>query len=467
MSGHKKIVKICNFPCTETIVCDVLTAQITGSINQVVLGSNLSYTLNTGITATNDSIITYHIDFGTGYTDIGISPLHNFTNQPIGQYEVKIYALTDKGNIIVIAALEYNWDGTTLTSLSNLTINRTYEVIGSSLIRKNCDNVITYHSVDNTQVTPTGEIRVICPSKIDERFDNADLTLASNTLYNHTEILCDVVNASFTGSINGTIAGTTYTLNATGVVLTNDTIINYFVDWGNGLTDLGLIFTYNFNNQPSSKYEIKLYALTSNGQIIFLSAVEINWDGTTLTNITTFPVIINRAYQRIAGRALQNYIGNVINGTPYNANGTAYSSIGTLSLTCPEFRNDYLGVSDATNGFPTTSSVTPLENGSSNRIIGAQLLGAIIVASPAFAGAIDVTVYNQYNVTVAFEYTTTINGAFHRVNIPRGGTWSNTLKRDDYANEGFYSAGRIVFAYGAGLAGTVAAPNEININWTT
>ena len=107
------------------------------------------------------------------------------------------------------------------------------------------------------------------------------------------------------------------------------------------------------------------------------------------------------------------------------------------------------------------------ENGSQNRITGAQVLNATINTNPTFTGARDVTVYNQYNTTIAFEYTTTINGTFHRVNIPRGGTWSNTLKRDDYTNEGTYVAGRVVFAYLAGTAGTVATPNEVNVDWTT
>ena len=65
-------------------------------------------------------------------------------------------------------------------------------------------------------------------------------------------------------------------------------------------------------------------------------------------------------------------------------------------------------------------------------------------------------------MTVAFEYTTTVNGTFHRVNIPANSTWSNTLKRDDYSNEGAYVLGRIITAYAA-----TTAAGEININWTT
>ena len=106
--------------------------------------------------------------------------------------------------------------------------------------------------------------------------------------------------------------------------------------------------------------------------------------------------------------------------------------------------------------------LTTAENGSQNRITAALALNSVTVANPTFTGARDVTVYNSKNVTVAFEYTTTINGIMHRQNIPANGTWSNTLKRDAYTNEGTYVNGQIVAAYGA-----ATAAGEININWTT
>jgi hypothetical protein len=106
--------------------------------------------------------------------------------------------------------------------------------------------------------------------------------------------------------------------------------------------------------------------------------------------------------------------------------------------------------------------LTTAENGSQNRITAALALNSVTVANPTFTGARDVTVYNSKNVTVAFEYTTTINGIMHRQNIPANGTWSNTLKRDAYTNEGTYVSGQIVAAYGA-----ATAAGEININWTT
>lgn len=108
-----------------------------------------------------------------------------------------------------------------------------------------------------------------------------------------------------------------------------------------------------------------------------------------------------------------------------------------------------------------------IENSNKNRITGVQALWAIINVDPTFTWARDVTVYNQYNTTVSFEYRTTANATFHRVNIPRGWTFSNTLKKDNYIDEWTYTEWRIIFEYLAGVAGTVANPNEINVNRTT
>ena len=110
----------------------------------------------------------------------------------------------------------------------------------------------------------------------------------------------------------------------------------------------------------------------------------------------------------------------------------------------------------------TIPTVTAAENGSQNRITAAQAINVTTAVNPTFTGARDVTVYNGKNVTVVLEYTTTVNGVLHRVNIPRASTWSNTLKLDDFTNEGTYVTANIVTAYAA-----TTAANEINVNWTT
>lgn len=470
----------------------------------------------------------------------------------------------------------------------------------------------------------------------------------------HTETLCDVVTATYGGNLTGSFVGSVYTVNTNTITVTNDTVLNYIVDWGNGYTDIGTLFTYDFTSQPSGKYEVKIYAISNNNNIIFINSIDFTWNGVTFTPITTFPLVINRTYLRTVGKAFQNYTGNTPTGSPYLSNGSVYTPIGTLSVNCPEKVNDYLGVADVSlansasssfnkeyiygceyathtltptvnlnvtattltytatnyntlilpvianyitkvivdwgdgefelinlNAFGTSyvhtpvvslpsgnyearvyiqdeednwylllernwtynqvtntvtniavntqpitlyrfvrnllqvrdestnaityetdagvittigagntyalncktpisnlnittpflsngqsltelGTVTPLENGSQNRIVGVIANGSTTAVNPSFVGARDVTVYNSKNVTIAFEYTTTINGVLHRVNIPSNSTWSNTLKRDDYTNEGTYVAGNIVAAYGA-----TTAAGEVNINWTT
>ncbi len=221
----------------------------------------------------------------------------------------------------------------------------------------------------------------------------------------HTEVLCDVVNATFSGTLNPTIAGTTYSINTGTITLTNDLLINYLVDWGNGFTDIGLVLSYDFVNQPPSKYEPKLYGITDTGQIIFITAIEINWNGTTLTNITSFPITINRQYRRISGRAFQNFNGSTPIGTPYT-NGGTYSPVGTLTPTCPEFRNDYLGIADVTNNITGGSAgLLPLSShtvssGTDNIPVGSE---SVTIKKTNAAGTVSV---NGYNLTALNETIT-------------------------------------------------------------
>ena len=107
-------------------------------------------------------------------------------------------------------------------------------------------------------------------------------------------------------------------------------------------------------------------------------------------------------------------------------------------------------------------NITLSENSSQNRITGVIANGASVNVNPSFNTARDVTIYNYKDVTLVFEYSSTVNSTLHRVNIPAGSTWQNTLKRDDYSDEGFYLTDNIIAQYGSTLAN-----GEVNINWTT
>ena len=283
----------------------------------------------------------------------------------------------------------------------------------------------------------------------------------------HTERVYDVALAQMSGNAVVSTAGTFITVALTTVAVTNDAILKFVIDWGNGFTDTidsASSSVANFVNQPIGKYEAKIYGVMRSGNVLSLGSFEFNWNDPIITTITPVNQLINRNYSVKVGEALQNYCNGVLVGTPYNANGTAYTATGTIRLLDPVLRDERFSIADVTlaGSALTPPIVVPLENASPNSIVGALANAITIVPNPPFTGARDVTVYNGKNVTVAFEYTTTINGVFHRINVPAGGTWSNTLKRDDYTNEGTYVASRIVTAYGA-----TTAANEININWTT
>lgn len=274
----------------------------------------------------------------------------------------------------------------------------------------------------------------------------------------------DVLGCTIGGIIPTSVTTlTTLNVSLNTVTIINDNVLTYIVDYGNGHVDYiaSGISTYNYINQPIGKYEIRVYASMASGNILLVKSAEYDFNGTSLTYVSD--TVVSRTYQRLVSEFVQRYCGNVKVGSPINFNGN-YTLVGTGNINKPFIFNDLKVNNDLTLGTSATATpvVTPLENASQNRLVGVLANGSVTNTNPTFSGARDVTIYNGKNITIAFEYTSTINGTFHRVNIPRGGTWSNTLKRDDYTNEGTYVLGRVVAAYGA-----TTAANEININWTT
>ena len=280
----------------------------------------------------------------------------------------------------------------------------------------------------------------------------------------------DNANAVISGVVGSSIAGSVITIQTVGLGISNDTLLGYLIDWQTGHTDIilsGASSSFDFVSQPNatglSKYEVKIYAITSSGNIILLFGIEYTWNGTTISQVTSNPINVNRSYTVTVGRALRSFCDNSPFGSAFTPNGTVYSLVGSFSVEPALIRDERFSSTDITlAGSTTVTVVTPAEEGSQNRLTGAIANAVTTVTSPSVVGTRDVTVYNSKNVTVAFEYTSSVNGTFKRVNIPANGTWSNTLKRDEYTNEGVYTAGRIVTAYGA-----AGAAGEININWTT
>lgn len=283
----------------------------------------------------------------------------------------------------------------------------------------------------------------------------------------HTERLYDNVTATLTGTVITNVVGTIVSFNLSGVVATNWVSAQYLIEFGNGFVDIGANPSFDYVNEPNGTYEIKVYRMfvfPEGERWYLLTPVEITKTGSTIIVNSTNPATVNRSITYTTKEVLQDYCNSIPVGNPYLANGTSATIIGTLDLTYREELSEWLGISDANNlsGTSGLPVVIAAENSNTNRITVAQAINTTTNTNPTFTGARDVTIYNSKNVTIAFEYTTTINGTFHRVNIPANSTWSNTLKRDDYTNEGTYVLGRIITSYAATLAA-----GEININWTT
>ena len=251
-------------------------------------------------------------------------------------------------------------------------------------------------------------------------------------------------------------------------------IVEALVDWGDGLYDsfkavnmvTPMVHTPT-PGLPTGSYEGRIYLRTIDGQ--WFLHTDFTWDYNQVTNVIgTMSAQGNGivSYRRVRNIVqVRDVVTNTITYTIDDATVTTIGAGNQFYIDCktPSSTNN-VDTPFLSNGisYAEITTVITLENASQNRITGAIALGVTTNTNPTFAGARDVTVYNSKNVTVAFEYTTTVNGTIHRQNIPSNSTWSNTLKRDAYANEGTYTSGQIVTAYTA-----ASAAGEINVNWTT
>jgi hypothetical protein len=200
-----------------------------------------------------------------------------------------------------------------------------------------------------------------------------DRTVGAYLLNEHhysAQRVYDVSSATITGNITTTIVGSVLTINTTSLSVTNDTLVGYLVDYGNGYTDIiapTASSVTDFVNQPnatgSARYEVKIYAITQSGNVLLLTGIEYTWNGTTLTQVTANPISVNRSYQVERGEAIQRYCDNAPVGTPFNANGTAYTVLGAIGLNQPIIRDERFSAADVTLSggvTPTVTTITPV-----------------------------------------------------------------------------------------------------------
>lgn len=477
---------------TETVY-DIVNAAIGGTITYTYTSpTNIALNLNT-VTVTNDSLVGFWTDFGDGYNDFGNVPDHSYNAD--GSYEIKTYAILNSKNKILINAKEViitNGVVAYAPTGTSSTINRPYRHVVNTALQNYCGNtpVDNPYLADGTSYTPTGTLGLHLDAIIDELEDNAEwnpenvadlvecvvgsANLVTEALDVNLGAIKEVVSPGSTLTTFHTLLGNNLDIQGDGLTNLMGAGINANIS---GSTYIGAQFTYTFNligeDDPG---DLGDFGITV-------------WDNVAGTSVTATSITSTATY---AGDAQ----GSGLN-VPFYAWGApgTYTIVWTGDLPVGDYTIGYMNQNfspaDHVNlsvthnivagGITTTKAqlvaldqctidaLTPvpvvtvtLENGSQNRITGAIALNSITAVNPTFTGARDVTVYNSKNVTVAFEYTTTVNGTMHRQNIPSNSTWSNTLKRDAYSNEGTYVSAQIVAVYSA-----TTAAGEINVNWTT
>jgi hypothetical protein len=157
--------------------------------------------------------------------------------------------------------------------------------------------------------------------------------------------VCDVVQAQISGDVIYNVAGTAVNVSQT-LVPVNDTVLTYIVDFGNGYTDVGNTPTFDFINEIPGHYELKFYVKLASGNLLLVSALEIDWDGVAISNLPNTQTTI-RTYDVKAGSALANWVdGAFVSVT--DLVGGAYTLQGTPSIDCPAIANDFLPLDEKT-----------------------------------------------------------------------------------------------------------------------
>lgn len=151
----------------------------------------------------------------------------------------------------------------------------------------------------------------------------------------HTERIYDVLRAVFGGTISYAFsAPLKVTLSYSGVTIANDTIRYYWTDFGDGYNDVGSNPSHTYNADGS--YEVKSYGVTLSGNKILLTAKEVNISNGVITYAPpSLPQPVTASYNVLVSSAFQDYCGSLLVGSPYNADGTAYTVIGDLETDRP------------------------------------------------------------------------------------------------------------------------------------
>lgn len=297
---------------------------------------------------------------------------------PSTQKDPEIVCMTnDGGETVVKWVVIFSYDWTTWTStINNLdgTVATGYTVIPCATSNQveewevRCDggvNIVPFYDVEtdwvasanvafwfnpvtNSVVIPSGNQTpwACAVSKIvqvpncawtldDKSVDSITATYLLNQENKHTEVISDVLTAVFGWTVAFTYtAPTNVAISYAGVTLANDSIVSYRTDFGDWYNDVWPSPDHSYNADWA--YEIKWYAVTSSGNKLLLYAKEV----TILSWVITYaplanPHVVARTYKVLVAKAFQDYCGATLVGTPYDANGSAYTLVGDFEVATP------------------------------------------------------------------------------------------------------------------------------------
>ncbi|HNG96895.1 MAG TPA: hypothetical protein PLW93_01335 [Candidatus Absconditabacterales bacterium] len=167
-----------------------------------------------------------------------------------------------------------------------------------------------------------------------QNVDEVNAVRLLNQENKHTEVVSDVLTAVFSGTVvfNYT-APTNVAISYASVTLSNDTVVAYRTDFGDGYNDVGPSPSHSYN--ADGEYEIKGYAITLSGNKLLLYAKEVTIASGVITYSGTNPHTVARTYKVLVAKAFQDYCGATLVGTPYNADGSAYVLVGDFEVATP------------------------------------------------------------------------------------------------------------------------------------
>lgn len=231
-----------------------------------------------------------------------------------------------------------------------------------------------------------------CTGTLDDKpVDEINAVYLLNQENKHTETVYDVLTAVIGGAITYTYTAplkVALTLNT--VTVANDTLVYMRTDFGDGYSDVGDSPSHTYNYDWS--YEIKTYAVMASWNKVLLLAKEI----VIVAWVMVYSPIINpapvsRTYKIEVACALQDYCGGVLVGSPYNADGSAYTLIGDLDLCTPvvidELEDNAEFAGSDCNLYPITECFCAMVSGSATKkeAVAKSFAKEVVVAKEAVA----------------------------------------------------------------------------------